>query len=352
VSAGIINPRHYADYPEDDFYDGPERVFDHYSFSRTGEYQAERLQQNPYRAQTRASYASTFRPERPFSETFSYALPTGLETDHGEEGWFRSSSPRSTAAEAVYVYSADEPMAQPGHHGAFGEQARQIGDDLFRNRPIGGIVVLAILCLLVCGSLTWLNTFGRAEADIYSFGPAVSSSTTTTNNPASNPAEAKPMANPPAAVPGANSVIGSPTITADKIAQILKQYNSPAVGASKAIYDLGVKYGIDPAYAVAFFIHESSAGTKGIAVTTKSMGNIRQTTNSGFEGYNGFRKYPTWEAGAEDWYKLIRNLYIEGWKLTTVEQIIPKYAPSEDNNNPPAYINAVNRMVENWRNGK
>jgi flagellum-specific peptidoglycan hydrolase FlgJ len=115
------------------------------------------------------------------------------------------------------------------------------------------------------------------------------------------------------------------------------------------MYDLGIKYGIDPAYALAFFINESSAGTQGIATVTKSIGNIRVTP--GYENYQGFRKYPGWDAGIEDWYKLIKNLYVDGWGLNTVEKIVPVYAPAADNNNPAAYIKHVNNLVAQWRSG-
>ena len=42
-------------------------------------------------------------------------------------------------------------------------------------------------------------------------------------------------------------------------------------------YDLGVHYGIDPAYALGFFVVESACGTRGVARTTHSLGNIRCT---------------------------------------------------------------------------
>jgi hypothetical protein len=152
-----------------------------------------------------------------------------------------------------------------------------------------------------------------------------------------------------------NNVLGSPSISPEKIDAVLRQYNSPAAGFGKALYDLGVHYGIDPAYALAFFIHESSAGTQGVAAITKSIGNIRCT--AGYDCYqtsgNGsFRRYSSWEAGAEDWYKLIKDQYVTRWGLKTLEQIIPVYAPSADNNNPTGYIQQVANMVNSWRNGK
>ena len=142
------------------------------------------------------------------------------------------------------------------------------------------------------------------------------------------------------------SVIGAPTISPAEIDAILASYGSPAVGTGQAMYDLGVQYGIDPIFCLAFFVHESTAGTKGVATVTKSVGNIRVT--AGYEDYQGYRRYNTWEEGIEDWYRLIRELYIEGWQLTTVEQIIPVYAPPIENDTNH-YVNIIRQLVTQWR---
>ena len=145
-----------------------------------------------------------------------------------------------------------------------------------------------------------------------------------------------------------DSVLGPPTISAAKIDQVLASYNSPAEGKGQAMYDLGIKYGIDPAYCLAFFIHESTAGTKGVATVTKSIGNIRVTP--GYQDYQGYRKYNSWDEGIEDWYKLIRDLYINEWKLVTLQQIIPVYAPPIENDTDH-YVETVRNQVNGWRAG-
>jgi len=61
------------------------------------------------------------------------------------------------------------------------------------------------------------------------------------------------------------TVVGTPTIKADFIEQVLTRYHSPAVGKGKVLYDYGVKYAIDPAFALAFFLQESTFGTQGMA---------------------------------------------------------------------------------------
>jgi hypothetical protein len=144
-------------------------------------------------------------------------------------------------------------------------------------------------------------------------------------------------------------VEGKPTIDANFINQVLASYGSPAQGKGQALYDLGVKYGIDPVYALAFFLHESSFGTTGVARVTHSLGNIRATP--GYEDYQGYRRYRSWEEGFEDWYKLIKIQYIEKWSLATVDQIVPVYAPAADHNDVDAYIQAVKRAVDTWRSG-
>jgi hypothetical protein len=67
-------------------------------------------------------------------------------------------------------------------------------------------------------------------------------------------------------------VVGVPTIDADFINQVLDAYDSPARGKGQALYDLGEQYGIDPVYALAFFMHESRFGTTGVAQVTLSLG--------------------------------------------------------------------------------
>ena len=144
-------------------------------------------------------------------------------------------------------------------------------------------------------------------------------------------------------------VTGKPTITAAHIDSILRVAHSPAVGTGNAMYAYGVAYAIDPIYALAFFQHESSFGLAGMAQSTHSIGNIRCT--QGYACINGYRAYGSWQAGILDWYKLI-YWYIHSLHLSTVEQIIPTYAPSGDHNNPAQYVASVEHAVSEWRNAR
>jgi hypothetical protein len=152
---------------------------------------------------------------------------------------------------------------------------------------------------------------------------------------------------------GPYSVLGKPTISASFIDQVLASYNSPAAGKGQALYDLGVKYGIDPVFALAFFMHESLFGTTGEARATLSLGNLRciPTRPCISQNIGGFAKMNSWEDGFEQWYKLIRNLYVAQWGLVTVDQIIPTYAPSSDHNDVAGYIAALKHEIDAWHAG-
>lgn len=149
---------------------------------------------------------------------------------------------------------------------------------------------------------------------------------------------------------GPYAVLGKPTVSADFINHVLSAYHSPAAGKGQALYDLGVKYGIDPAFALAFFMHESTFGTKGEATGSLSLGNIRCIPN--FRCRDNFAWFDTWEDGFQEWYKLMRNLYVAQWGLTTVDQIIPTYAPAADHNDESAYINSLKHSLDTWHAGQ
>jgi hypothetical protein len=157
----------------------------------------------------------------------------------------------------------------------------------------------------------------------------------------------------PIVASGPYSVLGRPTISAAFINEVLAAYNSPAAGKGQALYDLGVKYGIDPAFALAFFMHESTFGTAGEAQTTKSLGNLRcyPGVTCVDQDRGGYASYPTWEAGFEAWYQLIRNYYVAQLGKTTIDQIIPIYAPPSDGNDDSAYINSLKQSISDFRAG-
>lgn len=43
---------------------------------------------------------------------------------------------------------------------------------------------------------------------------------------------------------------------------------------------------------------------------------------------------------------------MQTWQLSTIDQIIPVYAPGSDNNDVQAYIQAIKDAVTAWRRGQ
>jgi hypothetical protein len=151
-----------------------------------------------------------------------------------------------------------------------------------------------------------------------------------------------------------SSVLGPPSVSATFINRVLAAYRSPAAGLGQVLYDDGVRTGIDPVYALAFFMHESSFGTTGEARKTLALGNERCIPDRPCVDLDrgGYAQMESWEDGMSHWYTLILALYINQWHRVTVEQIIPKYAPGSDGNDELAYVAAIEHAVDTWRRGE
>ncbi len=165
--------------------------------------------------------------------------------------------------------------------------------------------------------------------------------------------EVLPFLPPPARPIGDYHLRGAPSLSAERIDDILASYGSPATGTGEAWVEQGKRYNIDPAYALAFFIHESTAGThpnwaglKEDGSTTHNVGNI---ICAGYPRCHGrFRDYQSWEEGIADWFRLIDVEYIRGRGTETVDEILPIYAPAFEND-VEGYANAVKQMVDSWK---
>ncbi len=138
---------------------------------------------------------------------------------------------------------------------------------------------------------------------------------------------------------------GAPTIARDRVDQILCDAQSPACGTGQDLYDFARLNGVDPAFALAMFHHESDYGRSGVARVTHSLGNIRC---AGFAPcMSGYRAYTRWLSGYEDFFRVLQQAYFAHGRVT-LEQIIPVYAPAGDHNNVAAYIRAVEQDMTAW----
>ena len=208
----------------------------------------------------------------------------------------------------------------------------------------------------VAGVRTWQYLLAATAAQEKKSGPG--SLHIGSNTP---PAPQTPIVTSPTNLSSSSSVHGifgldqAPSVSASFIESVLAYYKSPAQGMGQTIYDDGVRYGIDPAFALAFFGHESTYGLYGEATVTHSLGNIRCSVGYACvqaQGNGSFRTYSTWSEGIEDWYRLIRETYLDQGHLYTVAQIIPVYAPQADHNDERAYIQFIQDNVLAWRDGQ
>lgn len=191
-----------------------------------------------------------------------------------------------------------------------------------------GLLALAVLVLLALSSL-----FAPSRTPAFGGSPLSSHQMTVVPFPS----------------PVSSSVIGGPSLSASFIDRVLAAYHSPAVGLGRALVADSQRFHIDDVYALAFFLHESSFGTAGVARYTRSLGNI---ICSGYPTcFEGFRSYASWQAGAWDWFRLLTYEYLPRG-LTTVQAIVPVYAPASDGNNPASYIAAVLQARATWRAGR
>ena len=145
--------------------------------------------------------------------------------------------------------------------------------------------------------------------------------------------------------------IGPVTISLSVFKEFLAEMHSPALPEADTMYAACAGLSCDPAVMAAFFEHESSGGRYGAASVTRSVGNIR--CSAGYACYNtgsngSFRQYASWTAGAADWARLLQ-MYKNDWKLSTLEEIIPHYAPQADHNDEAAYRSSVIRRVDDLR---
>lgn len=170
---------------------------------------------------------------------------------------------------------------------------------------------------------------------------------------------------------GTHRVTVSPSLSGQFIDTILCTWHSPVCHSGQELHDLGAQYGIDPAYALAFFMNESTFGTAGMARSTQGLGNERCiqdrpciNTQGGAcqAGQSCYAQFESWTDGFQHWYALIENGYVKGQinaaigrqvcPCVTVDQIIPVYAPNSDHNNEQHYIYVVEHAVDLWRAGK
>lgn len=142
--------------------------------------------------------------------------------------------------------------------------------------------------------------------------------------------------------------VSQPRMTPATFRAVLAAFHSPALPQAAALFAIPISYGLDPAIALAFFVHESSCGTQGRARFTKNWGNLRKGQGNQIINAGGWAWYGSWENSLKDWCILISAKYVHDWHLPTISLALAKYAPSSDNNDPNGYAATVCRLVTKW----
>lgn len=160
--------------------------------------------------------------------------------------------------------------------------------------------------------------------------------------------------------------IGPPTMSAEGFEQVLIAASSPAAATARQCYEAICFYGVDPAFALAIYCHESTYGKKGKALRTLNWGNCRW---GAFADYNTEWDHPegkwAWYRGADAWIRsakdcarLLKKYADEKMSFSpcrlhaehkTPPAIFHHWAPSADGNAPAAYAAHVERLVETYR---
>src|SRR6266568_119536 len=144
------------------------------------------------------------------------------------------------------------------------------------------------------------------------------------------------------------SVLGPPTVSATFINQVLASYHSPAAGKGQALFDDGVKYGIDPIFALAFFMRDSIFGIQGLALVTHSLGPLPTpiTVTCHCQDFHGYRSYASWDESIADWFQYMHDYYVQQRGLTTVSQIVSVYLRTKDTSAIDFTIKEIEHRVD------
>lgn len=153
------------------------------------------------------------------------------------------------------------------------------------------------------------------------------------------------------------AILASPTISLPAFGAVLRGAKSPAASEYIGIYNAAVSYGVDPSVLLAVFQHESNFGKAGVAVATKSIGNLRFTAGSASVGatkyttaHNGsFAAYTSYTQAATDASRLLASsLYGQSKGYSTVRTFPFRWAPAADHNAPAKYGASLAANIARW----
>lgn len=147
-------------------------------------------------------------------------------------------------------------------------------------------------------------------------------------------------------------ILAAPRIRLATFAAVLERASSPAAAEAGEAWAAALEYGVDPAVLLAVFRRESGYGRAGVAVRSRSWGNLR--TSPHYPSTGGFVHYPSWAAGGRDTARLLRiyglNRIRPGRDTSTVRTMPHVWAPTADGNAPELYGRALVAYINEYRN--
>lgn len=148
--------------------------------------------------------------------------------------------------------------------------------------------------------------------------------------------------------PAPDVIARSPSISVVEIQRVLARVGSPILPYAGDVYAYGIQYGIDPVFALGFWMKESQEASDGsVAATYHNPGYTEGLATDPRCGR--WACWPTWPQGIAGWFHYMRVFFVNERGIKTVEGILPIYAPSSDGNNTSGYITFVLHWASVWR---
>lgn len=137
----------------------------------------------------------------------------------------------------------------------------------------------------------------------------------------------------------------SPTVDAAVVDAVLAREGSPLAGSGRFIVADGRRRGIDPAFLVAFVTYFDVPAP--LPPVAHNVGHMRAVAGQLSAG--GYRAFPSWQAGIDAWYRLVSRWYVHQWHLSSLDSIVPVYAPGAGRRSVETELNSLRATVDALR---
>ena len=153
------------------------------------------------------------------------------------------------------------------------------------------------------------------------------------------------------------------TLRPVQMARLLERAGSPLAPLAEEIYDLALFYRIDAAFALAQCVVESKLGctpaaqvNRSAALVPVAVARMAAPTGPlhpvgtaipilppryGDEYGTGYVAYPSWLTGLEEYFRILRLIFVDAWREERVEDVARAFLASTPNRHGPARRGAL-----------